>query len=105
VPEMQAIHPVAGIHFEPMAVIPSLDTDEDAPVVQLAKAITGDNSVRKVSYNCEACLFDEAGVPTIVCGPGDIEQAHKPNEFIEGEQITRCESFLKGLMDRVCMTN
>jgi len=56
VPEMQAIHPVAGIHFEPMAVIPSLDTDEDAPVVQLAKAITGDNrSARSPTTAKPAC--------------------------------------------------
>ena len=101
-PEMRAIHPDTGITFEPMAVIPSLDTDENAPITQLAKAITGDNSVRKVSYNCEACLFDGVGVPTIICGPGDIDQAHKPNEFIDIEQIAKCEAFVYGLMDRVC---
>jgi len=103
-PEMRAIHPEAGIVFEPMAVIPPLQTDEDALITQVAKAITGDNSVRKVSYNCEACLFDGAGVPTIICGPGDIDQAHKPNEFIEIDQIVRCEAFMEGLMDRVCGT-
>jgi acetylornithine deacetylase len=102
VPEMQEVHSGAGIVFEPMATIPSLDTDEDSQVTQLAKAITGDNSVRKVSYNCEACLFDDAGVPTIICGPGDIDQAHKPNEFIELDQIAKCETFMQGLMERVC---
>ena len=104
-PEMQQIHPDATIVFEPMAVIPSLDTDEGAPVTQLAKAITGENNIRKVSYNCEACLFHDAGVPTIICGPGDIDQAHKPNEFIEIDQIEKCEAFMRGLMDRVCMAN
>ncbi len=105
VPEMRAVHPDAGIWFEPMAVIPSLDTEEDATITQLAKAITGDNTVRKVSYNCEACLFHDVGVPTIICGPGDIDQAHKPNEFIEIDQIAKCEAFMKGLMDRICVAN
>lgn len=103
-PEMQAVHPDAGIEFEPMSVIPSLDTDEDADITQLAKAITGDNGIQKVSYNCEACLFDEAGVQTIICGPGDIDQAHKPNEFIEIDQISKCETFVEKLMDRICET-
>lgn len=102
-PEMQAVHPDASILFEPMAVIPSLDTDEDALVTQLAKAVTGENNIRKVSYNCEACLFHGAGVPTIICGPGEIDQAHKPNEFIEIGQIAKCENFMRGLMDKVCM--
>ena len=102
-PEMQAVHPDASILFEPMAVIPSLDTDEDALVTQLAKAVTGENNIRKVSYNCEACLFHGAGVPTIICGPGEIDQAHKPNEFIEIGQIAKCESFMRGLMEKVCM--
>lgn len=104
-PEMHAVDLDTGIEFEPMALIPSLRTDEDALITQLAKAITGENSVKKVSYNCEACLFDDAGVPTIICGPGDIDQAHKPNEFIEIDQIHKCELFMKGLMDRVCITN
>ena len=103
-PEMQAVHPNSGIEFEPMSIIPSLDTDEDADITQLAKAITGDNGIQKVSYNCEACLFDEAGVQTIICGPGDIDQAHKPNEFIEIDQISKCETFVEKLMDRICET-
>ncbi len=101
-PEMRAVHPDAGITYEPLAVIPSLDTAEDAQITQIAKAIAGVDSVGKVSYNCEACLFDEAGVPTIICGPGDIDQAHKPDEFIEVAQVAKCEAFMKGLMDRVC---
>jgi len=103
-PEMQAISPVASIVFEPMAVIPSLDTDEDAVVTQLAKAASGTNSIQKVSYNCEACLFHEGGVPTIICGPGDIDQAHKPDEYIEMEQIAKCEDFMRNLMEQICQT-
>ena len=102
-PKMRSVFAGAAIDFEPMAVIPSLDTNEDALITQYAKAITGENYVRKVSYNCEACLFHGAGVPTIICGPGDIEQAHKPNEYIELTQVSKCEDFIRGFMDKVCV--
>ena len=102
-PEMQAVHPDASIKFETMAVIPYLDTDEDALVTQLASQVLGDSTLKKVSYNCEACLFHEADVPTIICGPGDINQAHKPNEYIEIDQIAKCEAFMRGFMERVCV--
>ncbi len=101
-PEMRAVYPGANIVFEPMAVIPPLDTAEDAAVTQLAKSLSGDNKIRKVSYNCEACLFHGAGVPTIICGPGDIEQAHKPDEYIEIDQIVKCETFMRSLMEKLC---
>ena len=101
--EMRSVHPGASIAFEPMAVIPTLDTDEEADIVRLAKAVTGEGGVEKVSYNCEACLFDQAGVPSVICGPGDIDQAHKPDEFIEVDQIAKCEAFMRGLMERVCI--
>lgn len=101
-PEMRAVHPGATIAFEPMAVIPPLDTDPAAPITELAKSLTSSNSALKVAYNCEACWFHDAGVPTVICGPGDIDQAHKPNEFINLEEIVKCESFLRNLMDRIC---
>ena len=104
-PEMQAVYPDAAIVFDPMAVIPSLDTDEDAAVTQLVKAVSGENVIKKVSYNCEACLFHGAGVPTIICGPGNIEQAHKPNEYIEKSQIASCEVFMRGLMEKISFSD
>ena len=63
-------------------------------------ALAGGNSTYKVSFGTEAGLFQEAGIPTIVCGPGSIDQAHKPNEFIALDQITACEAFLTRLKDR-----
>jgi acetylornithine deacetylase len=99
-PEMKAVDPTTGIAFEEISSIPGLDTTEDAEVTQLAKALTGGNSTYKVSFGTEAGLFQEAGIPTIVCGPGSIDQAHKPNEFIELEQIAACEAFLSRLKDR-----
>lgn len=101
-PEMQAIDPTTSITVEELSSIPGLDTDEDDEVVQLAKALSGANSVSKVAFGTEAGLFQQAGVPTIVCGPAHIDQAHKPNEFVEISQVAQCEAFMGRLMDRVC---
>ena len=73
----------------------------DSEVVGLAKALTGANTTGKVAFGTEAGLFDEDGIPTVVCGPGSIDQAHKPDEFITLEQLALCERFMTRLMDRV----
>jgi acetylornithine deacetylase len=52
-----------------------------------------------VAYGTEAGLFQEAGIPSVVCGPGNIQQAHKPNEFIEISQVAACEQFIRKLID------
>lgn len=75
---------------------------EGDAVVALAKAASGGNTVGKVIFGTEAGLFQRAGIPTLVCGPGFIEQAHKPNEFIAIAQVRACEAFLRRLMDQVC---
>jgi acetylornithine deacetylase len=59
------------------------------------RALTGDQDKRKVAYGTEAGLFSLAGVPSIVCGPGDIQQAHKANEFVALDQLVACERFLQ----------
>ncbi|NCF29126.1 MAG: acetylornithine deacetylase [Gammaproteobacteria bacterium] len=99
-PEMHAASPETGFDFEPMSHIPGLSTDEDAEVVQLVKALTGQNTTSKVAFGTEGGLFQEGGMPAVVCGPGSIEQAHKPDEFIARDQITQCESFLRKLFER-----
>jgi acetylornithine deacetylase len=53
-----------------------------------------------VSFGTEAGLFQQAGIPTVVCGPGSIEQAHKPNEWVSLEQVALCETFLRRLAER-----
>ena len=102
-PEMHAVSLDTGFSFEAMSHIPALSTDEDADVVQLVKALTGQNTTGKVSFGTEAGLFQEGGMPAVVCGPGSIEQAHKPDEFIARDQITQCEGFLRKLFER-CWT-
>lgn len=100
-PELKAIEPSCGFTFTQISEFPGLATDDRAGVVELAKALTGANRVQKVAFGTEAGLFSELGIPTIVCGPGSIEQAHKPDEFIALEQIALCEAFMARLLERV----
>lgn len=101
-PEMRAVHAAAGFTIEPLAAIPVLDTGPEAEVVGLAQELSGNSEVGKVSFGTEGSQFQHAGIPTVICGPGSIEQAHKPNEFVTVDQVLRCEQFLRRLADRVC---
>ena len=80
----------------------ALDTDEDDPVIRLAKDLTGETKTQKVVFGTEAGYFQRAGIPTVVCGPGHIDQAHQPDEFVEIDQIALCEQFFHKLTDRLC---
>ena len=79
----------------------ALDTDENDPIIRLAKALTGEKETLKVVFGTEAGYFQQAGIPTVVCGPGHIDQAHQPDEFVEIEQIALCERFFQKLSDRL----
>lgn len=102
-PQMHAVDPATGFSFEEMASIPALDADPAAEIVTIAKSLAERNDHGKVAFGTEAGLFQGgAGIPTVVCGPGDVEQAHKPNEFVTLEQVAKCERFFERLMDHVC---
>jgi acetylornithine deacetylase len=101
-PAMHAVAADTGFSWEEISAFPGLDTSEEAEVVALAKALSGGNDVGKVAFGTEGGLFQNIGIPTIICGPGSIDQAHKPDEFISLEQIALCERFMHRLMDRVC---
>ena len=103
VPEMHAVSPETGIGFEITNATPGLSEAPDSEVVQLARALSGANEVGKVSFGTEAGLFQEAEIPTVICGPGSIDVAHRPNEYVAIDQVRQCEAFLHRLMDRVCM--
>ena len=94
VPGMQAVSPKAEIEFERLVASPAMEASEVAAITQLVRRLTRDGQVRKVGYGTEAGLFQNAGVPAIVCGPGDIAVAHRPDEFVELDQIIACEAFL-----------
>ncbi len=100
-PEMRAVRPQAAIEFEELSAFPGLDTEDDSEITRLVAAMTGANGTAKVSFGTEGGLFQAAGIPTVVCGPGSIEQAHKPDEFIDLEQIALCEHFIGRLFDSV----
>jgi acetylornithine deacetylase len=100
-PEMYQVSTAAGFDFEEFNAIPALCAPEDSEVVRLAQALTGANSVGKVSFGTEGGLYQEAGIPTVICGPGSIEQAHRPNEFIALAQVRQCEDFLRRLIGRM----
>jgi acetylornithine deacetylase len=100
-PEMRAVDPASGIDFDVYAGFPGLDTPADAPVVTLAKSLAGRNGHAKVSYGTEGGLFHQvAGLPTVIVGPGSIEQAHKPDEWVEEGQLLGCAAFVDRVIDR-----
>lgn len=99
-PEMHRVDPSTGFRFELLSEIPALNVDEDSEVVQLAKALTGANTTGKVSFGTEGGLFQESGMPAVICGPGSIAVAHKANEYIDLDQIALCEAWLRRLFRR-----
>ena len=100
-PEMRAVSAATGIAFEEMNAVDGLDIAPDHPLVQLTQSLTGANAVGKVSFCAEAGLYQDAEIPTVICGPGSIDVAHKPNEYIAIDQIAQCERFMRRLMDHL----
>lgn len=97
--DMQAIDSETGIDFLSYSHIVGLDTEPEAEITVLAKKLAGRNDHAKVAYTTEGGLFaDIAGIPTVVCGPGSIEQAHKADEFIALSELDKCDRFLEALI-------
>ena len=101
-PEMRAVHPEAGFEIEFLSEIAALDTGMETEIVALAQELSGNAGIGKVSFGTEGAQFQRAAIPAVICGPGSIEQAHKPNEFVTVDQVVQCEAFMGRLMDRVC---
>ncbi len=98
-PEMRAVAPATGIAFTILSDAPPLDTPPEAEVVRLAKRLAGRNGHAKVAFGTEACHFAAiGGVPSVVVGPGSIDQAHKPDEFIALAALAECDAFLTRLI-------
>ena len=102
-PKLQQNAPDASIMTELTAVIPTFTPLHGSPAETLTLMLAQQNELHAVSYGTEAGVFQNADIPTIVCGPGDIAQAHQPNEFISIDQVEACEAFLRRLMDHVCV--
>jgi acetylornithine deacetylase len=96
-PAMQRVAPDAGFRFEPICEVPSFLGSADDAITRLAARLSGEQDTTLVAFGTEAGLFRRAGIPTVVCGPGFITQAHQPDEYVSLEQLGRCEAFLHGL--------
>ena len=95
---VQARHPTAKINIEVTNEYPALNTLTDSDVVEFIRKLTGANTVGKIAFGTEAGLFTrDLGIETIVLGPGDIQQAHKPDEYISTDQLDQCDAFLQRL--------
>ena len=97
---MQAVAPDTGIDLLPYSHVVGLDTEPEAEITVLAKRLAGRNDHAKVAYTTEGGLFaDIVGIPTVICGPGSIEQAHKADEFIALLELAKCDRFLTALIE------
>ncbi|MBX3654322.1 MAG: acetylornithine deacetylase [Ramlibacter sp.] len=96
-PAMQRVAPDAGFSFEPICEVPSFLGSASDAVTRLAQRLSGETGTTLVAFGTEAGLFKRAGIPTVVCGPGSIVQAHQPDEYVSLEQLARCEAFMQGL--------
>lgn len=96
-PAMQRIAPETGFSFETICEIPSFLGSANDPVTRLAQRLSGEARVTQVAFGTEAGIFKNAGIPTVVCGPGSIRQAHQPDEYVTLEQLARCERFMQDL--------
>jgi acetylornithine deacetylase len=97
-PRMRAICPDTDIEFRINAEVPAYSEAEDAPSVQLVKQLTGQNSVTSVVYGAEAGQFQQAGFSVAMCGPGSIDQAHQPDEYISLAQVEKGIEFTRRLI-------
>jgi acetylornithine deacetylase len=97
--EMQAIRPETGIDISRSFFVPGLKPENMGEAETIVRQITGDNAEHVVSYGTEAGQFQERGYSAVICGPGDIAQAHQPNEFIEISQFNSGHSFLQKMLE------
>lgn len=103
-PEMKNTYPQAAIYLAKTSDASGFIADDSATIIDVVRRITGVSKRMKVSYATEAGIFEEAGIPTVVCGPGDIEQAHRPNEYISLEQLQMCETMLQEIVHSFCVS-
>lgn len=99
---MQAVVPQTRIELAPRFDVPALVPEEAGEAEAIVRSLTGDNASHVVSYGTEAGQFQEAGYSAVICGPGDIAQAHQPNEYITKTQFDAGHAFMQRLVDRLC---
>ena len=99
-PGMRARHQACSIKTEVLACAPAFD-DSNSSILGLVQALSGRNETYKVAYGTEAGQYQGAGFPTVLCGPGSIDQAHQPDEYIEASEVEAGERFLQALVNEL----
>ena len=97
-PRLRAVYPGATVETETVVAVPPLVPQAGSPAEALVRRLTGANTVTTVAFASEAGLFQQAGIPAILCGPGSIDVAHQPNEFIARDQLAAGQAFLARLL-------
>jgi acetylornithine deacetylase len=98
-PAMRAVHAETDIRLQALNAYPGLATSPDSEAARLLARLCGSTEFGTVAFGTEGGLFTQAGIPTVVCGPGSMDQGHKPDEFVSVEQLHRCDAMLLRLAD------
>lgn len=98
-PRMRAVSAASDIRLQPLSAYPGLATPADSEAAQLVALLSGSSEFGTVAFGTEGGLFEQAGIPTVVCGPGSMNQGHKPDEFVSAEQLQGCDAMLLRLRD------
>jgi acetylornithine deacetylase len=96
-PAMQAVKADTSIRFEKICAYPGLATPADSAAARLIAQLCGSDDFSTVAFGTEGGLFDQAGIPSVVCGPGSMDQGHKPDEFVSVEQMAACDRLMDHL--------
>ena len=98
-PRMQAVSAQSAIRFTELSAYPGLMTDQQSEAAELIAAFCGSRAFGTVAFGTEGGLFDAAGIPTVVCGPGSMDQGHKPDEFVSVAQLAQCDQMLHSMLN------
>lgn len=98
-PKMRAVKPDTDITLQSLTAYPGLATSPQSEAARLVALLSGSTEFGTVAFGTEGGLFEQAGIPTVVCGPGSMDQGHKPDEFVSVEQLHACDAMLVRLAD------
>lgn len=104
-PRMRAVKPDTGIRLQALSAYPGLATPPESEAARLLTRLCGSEQYGTVAFGTEGGLFDQAGIPAVVCGPGSMDQGHKPDEFVTVEQLHACDAMLTRLADYLSRTD
>lgn len=98
-PQMRARSAASAIDFQPLSVYPGLATEPHSEAAELLALLSGSREFGTVAFGTEGGLFHQAGIATVICGPGSMEQGHKPDEFVSQQQLDGCDAMLLRLAE------